>query len=157
MRLRTRRIDDDQALRLTPLIDIVFLLLIFFVTTFKIVPFEGDFPVHLPQANAAVVADLEKVSILLKVTMTSGPAGNLAGISLDGRKLEPTRPGENVFDVLRREVRAMSGDGVELAVEFECDRQLGYRYLIQGITAVSESVDGDNLVEQIRITSQPRD
>lgn len=53
MNLRPRRRDDPEV-SLTPLIDVVFLLLIFFMvsTTFK---HESELKVQLPQANAEAV------------------------------------------------------------------------------------------------------
>ena len=41
---------------MTSMIDIVFLLLIFFVMTFKIVELEGDFSVRIPLAGSASVS-----------------------------------------------------------------------------------------------------
>lgn len=38
---------------MTPMIDIVFQLLVFFIMTFKIVSQEGDFHIKMPVANLA--------------------------------------------------------------------------------------------------------
>ena len=50
---------DRIQLQMTPMIDIVFLLLIFFVMTFKIVAQEGDFNIKMPLAapNASTIDD----------------------------------------------------------------------------------------------------
>ncbi len=40
---------DKDDLKMTAMIDIVFLLLIFFVMTFKVLAPEGDFNVKMPQ------------------------------------------------------------------------------------------------------------
>ena len=42
---------DKIELQMTPMIDIVFQLLIFFIMTFKIVAQEGDFNINMPQAS----------------------------------------------------------------------------------------------------------
>ena len=42
---------EKIELQMTPMIDIVFLLLIFFVMTFKIVAAEGDFNIKMPLAR----------------------------------------------------------------------------------------------------------
>ena len=41
---------------MTSMIDIVFLLLVFFVMTFKIVELEGDFSVRMPLAGSSTIA-----------------------------------------------------------------------------------------------------
>ena len=43
MKIRNRQEAEKQELNMTSMIDIVFLLLVFFVMTFKIVELEGDF------------------------------------------------------------------------------------------------------------------
>ena len=42
---------DKIELQMTPMIDIVFQLLVFFIMTFKIVSQEGDFNVKMPLAD----------------------------------------------------------------------------------------------------------
>ena len=44
------RKDEKVELQMTPMIDIVFQLLIFFIMTFKIVAMEGDFNIKMPSA-----------------------------------------------------------------------------------------------------------
>ena len=45
--------DEKIELQMTPMIDIVFQLLIFFIMTFKIVAQEGDFNIKMPLASSA--------------------------------------------------------------------------------------------------------
>jgi biopolymer transport protein ExbD len=44
------RKNDKIELQMTPMIDIVFQLLVFFIMTFKIVSQEGDFNIKMPLA-----------------------------------------------------------------------------------------------------------
>ncbi len=55
MKIRHITTSDDRTIRLqmTPMIDIVFQLLVFFIMTFKIVSQEGDFHIKMPVANLA--------------------------------------------------------------------------------------------------------
>ena len=50
MRVRNvqRRAGEEIELQMTPMIDIVFQLLIFFIMTFKIIAPEGDFNIKMP-------------------------------------------------------------------------------------------------------------
>ena len=50
---------DKIELQMTPMIDIVFQLLIFFIMTFKIVSMEGDFNIKMPQASPSTVQTIE--------------------------------------------------------------------------------------------------
>ena len=52
MKIRNREEAQKNELNMTSMIDIVFLLLIFFVMTFKIVELEGDFSVRMPLAGS---------------------------------------------------------------------------------------------------------
>ena len=51
MRIRNREERKKNQLNMTSMIDIVFLLLVFFVMTFKIVELEGDFSIRMPLAG----------------------------------------------------------------------------------------------------------
>ena len=42
---------EKIELQMTPMIDIVFQLLVFFIMTFKIVSMEGDFNIRMPAAS----------------------------------------------------------------------------------------------------------
>ena len=54
MRFREHHVGPEEKieLQMTPMIDIVFQLLVFFIMTFKIVAQEGDFNVKMPLASA---------------------------------------------------------------------------------------------------------
>ena len=85
------QIQDDVSLNLTPLIDVVFLLLIFFMvtTTFKT---EARLSIELPDANAQVVDNTDDE--FLKVQIESSGA-----YFLNGRELA-----RSDFDTLQRAI-----------------------------------------------------
>jgi len=140
-------------LMMTPMIDVVFQLLTFFIMTFKIVAPEGDFFIKMPLSapSAGVPSDLQLPPI--KVRMTAGPGGELAGLYLSERRL-------GNFSELREQVRALVGDSGgpgsagDAEVELDCDYDLRYEYVIRAITAVSGYVAPDGqivrLVEKIK-------
>ena len=53
VRNTSRRSEENVELMMTPMIDIVFQLLVFFIMTFKIVAPEGDFNIKMPMAAPA--------------------------------------------------------------------------------------------------------
>jgi len=73
-----------QAPNLTPLIDIVFLLLVFFMLTAHFVREEG-IPIQLPQAESAVVSDDEAV---VEVVLESGGKILMGGTPVETMELE---------------------------------------------------------------------
>ena len=48
-----RKKRDEEEMDITPMIDIVFLLLIFFMLTLKILAPEGDFNINMPIGQAS--------------------------------------------------------------------------------------------------------
>jgi biopolymer transport protein ExbD len=135
-----QRREDKVELMMTPMIDIVFQLLIFFIMTFKITAPEGDFnirmPIHAPSEGIPDDSQLPPI----KVRMTAGPHGQLTAAFLGTTKLDPREP----FRDLHRQVREIVGDdhgpgsiAANTEIELDCDYNLNYEYVIEAITAVS--------------------
>ncbi len=61
MKIRNTHRPEKIELQMTPMIDIVFQLLIFFIMTFKIVEVEGDFNIKMP-ASAPTAGTRMKTS-----------------------------------------------------------------------------------------------
>lgn len=155
MKLRSTRRNEPIELQMTPMIDIVFQLLVFFIMTFKIVLPEGDFNIRMPPpaTNNPTPPDFPP----LKLRMTSDANGNLTGLTLGDESL--TGSGNATpFDQLRARIVSMTPDagpdvGSDNEVEIDADYDLNYDYVIQAITAVSGYFkDGQRykLVEKIR-------
>jgi len=143
--------EEQIELQMTPMVDVVFLLLIFFLMTFKITSPEGDFDVKMPLAAPAQSTPTDALPIDIRLRST--PDGKLAGIQMGERVL-------NSFADLRKEIRTMVGDdrgpgsiAQNTEVKFDCDYQLDFKYTIAAITAISGYVSPDGriirLVEKI--------
>jgi biopolymer transport protein ExbD len=162
MRVRNvqRYSDEGVELQMTPLIDVVFQLLAFFVMTFKIAAPEGDFNIKMPLAAPSPGLPDESQLPPTKITLRSDDNGVLTGILLGNRPIRDR--GE-----LRREIRAMVNDfggpgsvGAKAAeVELDCDYQLHFEYVIDAITDISGYLTEDGrivkLIEKIKF-SPPR-
>jgi biopolymer transport protein ExbD len=146
--------DDKIELQMTPMIDIVFQLLVFFIMTFKIVSQEGDFNIKMPLAAPAAGAPDDLQLPPMKVRLRAGAGGMLAGMSLNERSV-------GTMEALRLEIIGLVGDErgpgsiQETAeVELDCDYGLRYEHVIQAITAVSGYIDETGnvvkLVEKIK-------
>ena len=144
--------------QMTPMIDVVFQLLTFFIMSFKVVTSEGDFNIKMPLGAARPGSITENPPPPMKLRLQAGTGGELASMSLN-----QTTFGKNGWDALRSKiadiVRSDSGPGgvIENAeVELDCDYSLKYEYVIQAITAVSGYRDGNNnlvkLVDKVKFT-----
>ena len=148
MKIRNREEAQGTELNMTSMIDIVFLLLIFFVMTFKIVELEGDFSVRMPLAGDNSVS-MDPTDLPIKLRMRADQNGRLTSISLNEIDLGTD------FDQLRANVVSLIGavtpdaedDGPEL--EIDTDYNLRYEYVIEAITAVSGYKDGNEIVKLI--------
>lgn len=148
--MRIRRKPQKRMLsnEMTSMIDIVFLLLAFFVMTFQIVATEGDFNIRMPSAGPPVnTVALE--SPVLQVHLAADESGQLTSIKLGEQQLGTD------FARLRQEVLGLTtavDDSLE--VELDCDPRLDYRYTVDALTAVTgyKSPDGKvvTLVEKVR-------
>jgi biopolymer transport protein ExbD len=154
MKIRnTGRDEESIGLQMTAMIDIVFLLLVFFVMTFKIIAPEGDFNIKMPAQAAQGIPD-DRAMPPIKIRITAGENGRIAGMKF------ADVPVAN-FEDLRTKVREIVGDAPgpgtleSTEIEFDCDYNLRYEYVIQAMTAVSGHVrDGQiiKLVEKIKFT-----
>ena len=152
---------DKIELQMTPMIDIVFQLLVFFIMTFRIVSQEGDFNIKMPLA-APAEGSMESQLPPIKVRLTAAPGGELEGVFLNDRPLQFS-PGARVTMLpLREEIIAIIGDDrgpgsvqEEAEVELDCDYRLHYVHVVEAITAVSGYIDPTTgevvkLVEKIK-------
>ncbi len=158
MRVRNteRRSDDKVELQMTPMIDVVFQLLIFFIFTFKVVMPEGDFNVKMPAtAPMEGLPDPEQLPPVI-IRLTADSNGNLANIGLGQNRL-----GRD-FRTLHSHIRQLVGDDLgpgstgRPEVELDCDYNLNYENVIGAINAISGRIDPSNPKNIIRIIEKIR-
>ncbi len=156
MRIRhsTDRDEDKIELQMTPMIDIVFQLLVFFIMSFKIVAQEGDFNVKMPLA-AASGAPTDQTVPPMTLRLTADQEGSLTGIRLNDRSF-------GSFDELHQHIIGIVGGDQpaefreSAEIEIDSDYQLRYEYVIAAITAVTGYRTPENdlvkLIEKIRFS-----
>jgi biopolymer transport protein ExbD len=156
MKIRNRddRSEDRIELQMTPMIDIVFQMLVFFIMTFKIVTQEGDFNIKMPLA-AASGAEIDQSALDMTLRLTSNADGELIGIKLNDQNFQ-------AFDELHLHIAGLIGgdqpDSLRESteVEIDADYQLRYSYVIEAITAVTGYRTKDDeivkLIEKIRFS-----
>ncbi len=135
LRRTSSSIPDKVEMQMTPMIDIVFQLLTFFLFSFKIAAQEGDFNIRMPLAGPGSPNVEQQLPI--KVRLTADAKGNLASIQLADRKLPS-------FAALHEQVMSIVGndagpgaDAGNAEAELDCDYNLKYQNVIEAVTAVS--------------------
>jgi len=155
MKIRHLEHIDKVELAMTPMIDIVFLLNIFFLFTFKIVLPEGDFNVQMPSAAAARAAEPSEIPPL-RLVLRAAPTGELADLQLSGRSFGNGRDAfAQLQNYIRTQVVAESVAADEQEVEIDADYNLNYDYVVKAITAVTGYIENGQphkLIERIKFT-----
>jgi biopolymer transport protein ExbD len=137
---------EKFEMNMTPMIDVCFQLIIFFMLSLRLYSPEGDFNINMPMASqAAAVPSPDQVPVM-KVQLRARGDGELVSIRFGDRSLGTD------FAALRNAVRGMVGDkggpgsAQNNEVELDCDYNLKYAYVMSAITAVSGYMSGGELV-----------
>ncbi|MFM7136356.1 MAG: ExbD/TolR family protein [Planctomycetota bacterium] len=86
MAKRESQLASKIPIDMTPMIDVVFQLLTFFMLTLKTVVVEGDFNIRMPLGASAGAAEENPIPpIILKMTAT--PEGRLSGVQIGGKSI----------------------------------------------------------------------
>ncbi len=152
---------DKVEMQMTPMIDIVFQLLTFFLFSFKIAVQEGDFNIKMPLQAPSQTVQSELPLPAVHVRLTADAQGRLAGISFENQPLA------SFAELNRRIVDFVGSDrgpqsiASQGEVELECDFRLHYSYTVDAITAVSGYVDPqtgevNKLIEKLKFTPPVR-
>lgn len=126
---------------MTPMIDCVFQLMIFFMLTLKIVAAEGNFDVNMPFGCRGAPDPLAQN---LTVHLKSDANGNLANIQFGSRDLGN---GEQAFSRLNESVLLAIGGqpgapgSEDMEVEFHVDSHLHYNHVVKAIGACTGRID----------------
>jgi len=126
---------------MSPMIDIVFQLLIFFMLNLKMLAPEGDFHVRLPEPGRepSVQRDIPDI----KVSLRSDRDGNLTQLAIGGTNLGHD---EAAFERLNSEILKLIGRPgnpltrdveVELDADFECQ----YKYIVKAVSRCTGRYD----------------
>lgn len=124
---------ERPRINMTPMIDVVFLLLTFFVMTFKIIAPEGDFNVNMTsQGQAAQNAEVPNEPV--RIYLQADTDGALAAIHLKDGEAIPS------LTALRERVKSLASAKAELEVEIAPDAKLHYEHVIAALSAVNGEV-----------------
>lgn len=115
---RRKRHDEEMELNLIPMIDVMLILLIFFMVATTIKHTEKALPIELPHSTASI--DLSAQEKLLVI-----------GIDTAGTKY--IGPAKVTTDVLHERIRQAAATNPEQQIRIDADRQTPYENLVEVI------------------------
>jgi biopolymer transport protein ExbD len=136
------------AIDMTPMIDIVFQLLTFFIMTLKIASAEGDFNIRMPLAAPRAGPPDPNALPPMKLFLKADSAGNCARVVMN----ESEFSGGDRWKRLHSHVAGIVGEGSLAAsaeVELVCDYNLHYEHVIEAITAVSGEIRNGQVIKMV--------
>jgi biopolymer transport protein ExbD len=149
VKIRGKHAEDRVELQMTSMIDVVFLLLIFFILTFKVVELEGDFGIRMPLADQAS-GQMDDSELPNKLRMRADADGRLTAIVFNDNDLGTDFAAlqEKVLEIVGTTAGPTAGEGPE--VEIDTDYNLRYEYVVEAITRVSGLKQDDEVVQLIQ-------
>jgi biopolymer transport protein ExbD len=142
---------DKVELQMTPMIDVVFQLLIFFLFSFKIVPVEGEIGVNMPpitSGSAKVSDDVDPVE-KARIRLVASESGELANILLGEKALGIDAVA--LTTELKQSFVGAGGKAGDVEVEVDADRTLRYFYVIRVTNAIMRAG-----IEKINFADRPK-
>jgi biopolymer transport protein ExbD len=123
---------------MTPMIDVVFQLLVFFLFTFKIAPVEGEIGVNMPAITAGSADSKEDVTVeKVPIRLVAGSGGKLEEVRLGDRSLgEGEGALRSLSQTLRETYAGPAGKVEDVQVEVDADRPLRYVWVIRATNAI---------------------
>jgi len=123
MKFRRQSTNNDEV-NLTPLIDVVFLLLIFFMVSTSFTK-ETQLKVDLPQANGQPSSDLpEQIEILIAVD---------GSYAVNGRALVNTK-----IETLKTALEKTANGNVKIPLIITADAKSAHQYVVQAMDAAGQ-------------------
>lgn len=146
---------EKLEMNMTPMIDVCFQLLIFFMLSLRLFSLEGDFGIKMPLAAPQEGLPDEAQTPPVKIRLRADEKGNLASMEMGQRKL-------TTFKELHHQVREVSGldrgpagTSGSAEVELDCDYNLKFEYVVNALSAISGYLTEDKqsvvrMIEKIK-------
>ncbi|MFN0018882.1 MAG: ExbD/TolR family protein [Pirellulaceae bacterium] len=130
---------------MTPMIDIVFQLLAFFIFTLRIVTQEGDLAIQMPLERAP---SQQPVAFLppLQINLAAKADGSLAEIRLNDQRVA------GMSELRARIVELIGGSdqvAADLEADLHCDEGLAYQHALAAVTAISGRRNSSGRIEPL--------
>ncbi|WP_294659097.1 biopolymer transporter ExbD [uncultured Fusobacterium sp.] len=130
MKLERRKRKDELMLELTSLIDVVFLLLIFFLVATTFDDMKGGIKIDLPQSTIKEVSEVKEVQIVVDKDKNM-----ILNYKENGKKEQTSVTTENLKEKLAEKL----SESQERNVIISADKRLDYGYIVEIMTISKEA------------------
>jgi biopolymer transport protein ExbD len=149
-------------INMTPMIDVVFQLMAFFLMTFKVAAVEGDFNMKLPKDERSAGPANTQVE-MIDVVMRATPNGDLGLLGVAGAPPftgDVYRRFQQLTEYVARKVNQAKGAGQdEPEIQIDADDNLRYENIISAVAAVSSYYDASGQAAPLakKVKFKPKD
>jgi biopolymer transport protein ExbD len=153
---------EKLEMNMTPMIDVCFQLIIFFMLSLRLFSPEGDFSVAMPMAAPREGLPPTGETPPVKVRLRADRNGDLASIQMEHRTLSTFKELRNQIREIAKTVdRGPGGTSGGAEVELDCDYNLKFEYAVNALSAVAGYVANDKqtivrMIEKIRFAPPRR-
>lgn len=130
MKLERRKRKDELMIELTSLIDVVFLLLIFFLVATTFDDMKGGIKIDLPQSTIKEVSEVKEVQIVVDKDKNM-----ILNYKENGKKEQISVTTENLKEKLAEKL----SESQERNVIISADKRLDYGYIVEIMTISKEA------------------
>ena len=124
MKIDDTQADEEPVLNLTPMIDVVFQLLIFFMVATTFLDPEKEIDIELSEAASGAEAEAESDELIINVLADGG-------IVVSGERMD--------FDALRTRLDAAAADNPQTAVTIRGDRLVHHEHIVGVMDACGQA------------------
>mgnify|MGYP000367660559 CR=1 FL=1 len=130
MKIERHRKRGELILELTPLIDVVFLLLIFFLVATTFDDMKGGIKIDLPQSTIREISDIKEIQIIIDKNKNL-----ILNYKEKGKKEQISLNKENLKEKLSEKLL----ESKEKNVIISADKKLDYGYIVDIMTIAKEA------------------
>ena len=135
MKLERRRRRGEGLIELTPLIDVVFLLLIFFMVATTFDDVKGGIKIELPQSTIREIAEVKEIQIIVDKDKN---------MILNFKEKKKTEQISVNKDSLKARLAEKLAESKEKNVIISADKKLDYGYIVE-IMSISKEAGANSL------------
>jgi biopolymer transport protein ExbD len=152
---------EKLEMNMTPMIDVCFQLIIFFMLSLRLFSPEGDFSIAMPLAAPREGRPPITLTPPIRVRLSADSKGNLTSIQMGQRMLTNFK---ELHDQIREVSRLDRGPGAtpgSAEVELDCDYKLRFEYVVEALSSVAGYVANDKqtivrMIDKIRFAPPRR-
>jgi biopolymer transport protein ExbD len=146
---------EKLEMNMTPMIDVCFQLIIFFMLSLRLFSPEGDFSITMPMAAPREGLPPQAQTPPVRVRLSADRKGNLVRIQMGQRVLTNFKELHDQIREISKFDRGPTATPGSAEVELDCDYNLKFEFVVDALSSVAGYVANDRqtivrMIEKIR-------